>query len=201
VPRFLIAFVLAGLAAACVPPPPPVADLVPAAALTAVLPDSVGLYGAAGDEVYRGYFADSTGALALVTVARTYRRGQFLMTLNVSSMDDPGRYRAVVEDGGGRPVADSIAQAIPMLRAAAEAGWQLYAVQYGWLLFHPDGRVVEAKSLLREVAAEALGAVDLARLSALAEEPTTVDTAFVRVISRGLAPRPRPVERDGDVLG
>jgi hypothetical protein len=190
VPRLLPILLLIGFVAGCASAPPRVADLVSADALRGVLPDSVGAYGAAADEVYRGYFADSTGALALVTVARTYQNGAALMSLNVSSMDRPDRYRAVIEAGGGRVVPDSIMQADAALSAAQAAGWRLYAVQYGWVLLNEDGRAVEAKSLFSATARTALGVVDLAALAALAEEPTAVDASFVRSMPPAPAPAP-----------
>lgn len=194
-PLLLAALVLAG----CGDASEPVVELVPADALTGLLPDAVGAFAAAGDEVYRGYFADSTGALALVTVARTYLRGAVMMTLNVSSMDRPDRYRALIEAGGARATPDSVVRADPALAAAAAAGWAPYDVTYGRLLLHPDGRAVEAKSMIRGVPAVALGAVDLTRLWALPEAPVTVDTTFVRA-----APEPpaAPAASDrGGALG
>ena len=190
-PRLVAFLLLAAAATGCARKPPLEADLVPADALAALLPDSIGAFGAVGDEVYRGYFADSMGALTLVTVARTYKHGELLMTLNVSSLDRPDRYRAVVEGGGGQAVADSILQTDPVLQSARAAGWEPYAVQYGWLLLHPDGRVVEAKSLARGALVDALGSVDLGQLIALPEARTAVDASFVRVVARGREAGPR----------
>jgi hypothetical protein len=160
------------------------------------MPDSVGAFLATGDEVYRGYFADSAGALTLVTAARTYMRGAVMMTLNVSSMDRPDRFRALVEAGGARATPDSVVQADPALAAAVAAGWDVYDVAFGRLLLHEDGRAVEAKSMLSDVPATAVATVDLARLAALTEERVTVDTSFVRASP----PAPAP-PRDGGVIG
>jgi len=193
--RTLLLFALAASGCASVPPPP-VADLVPADELTALMPDSVGAFLATGDEVYRGYFADSAGALTLVTAARTYMRGAVMMTLNVSSMDRPDRFRALVEAGGARATPDSVVQADPALAAAVAAGWDVYDVAFGRLLLHEDGRAVEAKSMLSDVPATAVATVDLARLAALTEERVTVDTSFVRASP----PAPAP-PRDGGVIG
>jgi hypothetical protein len=193
VPRILPLLLFAIVAFDCTQAPPPVVDLVPADALAALLPDAVGAFQATGGEVYRGYFADSAGALALVTVARTYMQGAVMMTLNVSSMDRPDRYRAIVEAGGARATPDSVVQAHPALAAAAEAGWDVYEVAFGRLLLHGDGRAVEAKSMRAEVLTEAVQTVELARLAALAEEQVTVDTAFVRSVSPGPSPRHRGV--------
>jgi hypothetical protein len=198
--RFL-PFFLALVAFGCAPVPSPVADLVPADDLAALMPDSVGAFRAVGDEVYRGYFADSVDALALVTVARTYMHGAVMMTLNVSSMDDPDRYRAIVEAGGGRATPASVVQADPALTAAAAAGWDVYEVAFGLLLLHADGRAVEAKSLFPEATREALGTVDLRRLAALAEEQVAVDTSFVRPAPRDPMSAPAAPASSGSVVG
>jgi len=183
-PRLFLLLALGALAASgCTQAPPPVslvADLVPTDALAALLPDAVEDFRATGDEVYRGYFADSTGALALVTVARTYMHGAVMMTMHVSSMDRPDRYRALVEASGARALPDSTVRASPALAAAAAAGWRAYEVRFGQLLVHDAGRAVEIKMMLSDAPAAALAAVDLARLNALPEERVAVDDAFVR---------------------
>ena len=178
-PRRLALLPFAFLAAACTAQGPRV-HLVPAAALTTLLPDSVGTYGATSDETFRGYFAEDGGVLALVTVMRSYLSGAAVATLSVSSVGDPARYLAVVRAGGGAPLPDSLVAADPTLRTAHEGGWTVYAVPYGLVLADGAGHAVEAKSTFPGFAQDALGAVDLGRLAALPEEEVVVDETFLR---------------------
>ena len=177
----LLPLLLVGLLLGCAEETPPTANLVPVSGLQGLLPESIGDFEAAGDEVYRGYFADSTGSLALVTVARTFLHGIAMMTLNVSSMDHPERYLAILEAGGARATPDSVVAAEPALADARAQGWGVYDVAYGRLLLHADGRAVEAKSMVETAPQEALAAIDLSRLHALAEEPVPVDSSFTHV--------------------
>ena len=171
-------------------PRAPSVSLVPAEALSAVLPDSLGTFENAGEETHRGYFADGSGgggALGLVTVTRVYQSGGALLSVSASSMDDAARYRAIVVSSGGHVMSDSLVAEHPALGAAVDAGWEAYSVAFGWLLVRPAGRALEVKSMFPDVLAEALGSVDLSRLAGLDAAPVTVDDSFVRA---PLAPQP-----------
>ncbi len=183
--RLLPLALLVVLASACSREEQPHARLAPVDALTALLPDSVGRYGAVGDETYRGYYEDSTGALAVVTVERRYRTGAALATLSLSSVNDAARYAAAVESGGGLRVPDSLVVADSTLRIAQEAGWVVYAVAYGLVAMDGAGNAVEARSTFPGFAQDALHHVDFARFAAIPEEDVEIDETFLREVPAG----------------
>ena len=188
------AVLLAGAAGCATEPEPEAARvrLVPADSLTALLPDSVGTYGATEDETLRGYFAGRTGALGVITVFRTFQSGPALATLSASSADDAGRFRAVVTNGGGRLMAAADVAADSTLAAAEAAGWSVFTVSKGLLLLDAAGHAVEAKSTFPGIAPDALRRIDLARFAAMPAEEVVVDSTFVREAPQASGPDEAP---------
>lgn len=193
-PRLLFAFALVLLVAACAPAPESEAqtetitvDLVAPEALTALLPEQLtageDTLARQGDLTYKGYFEDSTGtgALALVTVARTYAsESGVLAALNLTYYDNRIRYERI---------ASSIGQPLRALETAADSiiaerlpGGVAYAEPFGRLVLLGSHYAVEGKSLLPEAVAAAFAAFDPSGFDNLTTTPTVVDSTFAREI-------------------
>lgn len=192
-------FVLVGLfvlcAAACAPieaepdAAEPVVDLVPAEAMAAVLPEAIDAHTLVSEDIYRGYFTDSTGgtgSVALQTVARTYADSAgWQVVVNAISFDDAARYADLVRATGAFPpdspqAIDSTGFIDPVIseRFSEHA---VYAVPLGRIVVLSDHHALEVKSYFTPRIAAALVQVDIERLVATEPVATTIDGQFQRI--------------------
>ncbi|NNF56956.1 MAG: hypothetical protein HKN04_01835 [Rhodothermaceae bacterium] len=191
-------FVLVGLFALCVSActpveteaegAEPVVDLVPAEALAEVLPEAIDAHALVSEDIYRGYFTDSTGgtgSVALQTVARTYADSAgWQIVVNAISFDDAARYADLVRATGAFPpgspqTTDSTGFIDPVLTERFSEN-TVYAVPLGRIVVLSDHHALEVKSYFTPLVAAALAQVDTDRLAATEPVATTVDAQFQR---------------------
>jgi hypothetical protein len=166
----------------------PVLDLVPAETMAVVLPDSINAHALIGEDIYRGYFTDSTGgtgSVALQTVARTYADSAgWQVVVNAVSFDDAARYADLVRATGafppGSPQATDSTGFIDPVVAERFSENTVYAVPLGRIVVLSDHHALEVKSYFTPLIAAALAQVDVERLVATEPVPTTVDAQFLR---------------------